>query len=63
MDKNTEPISVSEAAEILGVSIRHVNRLLSKGQLTAVYKHAGIRGPYLLSRAEVEARAKGGDDA
>ena len=63
MDKNTEPISVSEAAEILGVTPRHISRLLTKGELTAVYKFAGIRGAYLLSRSEVLARAEVNRDA
>lgn len=63
MEKIIEPISVADAAEILGVSHRQVARLLAKGELTAIYKHAGIRGAYLLSRSEVEARAGVNQDA
>lgn len=54
---------MADAAEILGISHRQVARLLARGDLTAVYKHAGIRGPYLLSRTEVEARAGVNGDA
>jgi len=58
MDISTSnTIRVAEAADILGVTKRHIVRLIDKGYFVSVYKYDGIRGPYLLNRAEVEAKA------
>jgi len=46
-------IRVAEAATLLGISRRHIVRLIEKGYFASVYKYDGLRGPYLLNRAEV----------
>jgi len=50
-------IGVAEASTLLGLSRRHVLRLIQRGDFSQVYKHEGIRGPYLLDRREVESLA------
>lgn len=53
-----ELIVVSEAAAILERDTRTVHRMVQRGALTAVRKFPGLRGAYLLQRAEVEALAR-----
>ena len=48
------PITVAEAAERLGVSVRTVNRWISIGELTPLHKLNGIRGPWLLDPGTVD---------
>jgi excisionase family DNA binding protein len=50
---NEEPLTSSEAAEILGVSVATVNRMAADGRLALVHKFPGIRGPNLFERADV----------
>ena len=48
-----DPISVAEAARLLGVDVSTVNRRIRSGQLDGVKVTAGIRSPYVVSRSEV----------
>lgn len=55
-------ITTSEAAEILGVSRRHFQRLAREGQFHAVARRRAAKGmpgkpPHLFNRTQVEARA------
>ena len=45
----------TEAAEMLGVSVRTIHRLVARGQLVPVAKLAGQRGAYLFAIADIEA--------
>jgi excisionase family DNA binding protein len=47
-------VTVQEAAELLDVSTTTIHRRIDDGTLTPVTKIAGLRGPYLLNRADVE---------
>lgn len=49
----SDPISVTEAAVILGLSVRSVQRKVQLGQLPA-HKMTGRTGAYVLDRADVE---------
>jgi excisionase family DNA binding protein len=50
---NDEPLTSTEAAEILGVSVATVNRMATDGRLALVHKFPGLRGPNLFERANV----------
>jgi excisionase family DNA binding protein len=54
----SDPITVVQAAAILGVHPNTITRKIGRGELSGVQLHAGIRAPYVVSRAEVEALAK-----
>ncbi|NAZ17899.1 helix-turn-helix domain-containing protein [Glutamicibacter soli] len=56
----SELIVTAEVAERLGVTPRHVSRLVDEGKLAPVFKAPGIRGAYLFDRTEVEALAESG---
>jgi excisionase family DNA binding protein len=56
---DVDPITVQEAADILGVSTTTIHRRIGDGTLTPITKVDGLRGPYLLSRADVEALTEG----
>jgi excisionase family DNA binding protein len=47
-------ITVQEAADLLDVSTTTVHRKIEAGELTPAAKLPGIRGPFLLNRADVE---------
>jgi len=51
-------ITTSEAAQILAVSTKQINRMIQKEELTIARKLNGIRGAYLLNLAEVEGKKK-----
>lgn len=48
------PVAVAEAARTLQVNVSTVHRLIRKGVLPAV-KLPGLRGPYVIARADFEA--------
>ena len=48
-------VGTTEAAELLGVSVRTVHRLVSAQRLTPAAKLAGLRGAYLFDKAQVAA--------
>lgn len=58
--ESTGLIATSDAAKRLGVTSRHVARLVSTGKLDPVVKAPGIRGAYFFDREDIEALAKGG---
>lgn len=51
---NEDLVSTSEAAAILGVDTRTVHRMVQSGRLPSQAKLPGLRGPYVLARADVE---------
>jgi excisionase family DNA binding protein len=53
MEVNQSLIGVVETAQILGVSIRTVQRKLSTGQIPGTKLNDGTRAPYLLDRQQV----------
>lgn len=52
-----EPMTVAEAAVLLHCDVRTIHRMIARGELTAVKAHSGLRAPYLIARADVEASA------
>lgn len=55
----SELLGVSEAAELVGVSIATIKRAAVAGHLPIAHKMPGQTGAYLFHRADVEALAKG----
>lgn len=53
MKNNSPLISAAEAAVLLGVNTRTVQRWIVRGDFTTVTKFPGLRAPYILSRDEV----------
>lgn len=53
-------LATAEAAARLGITPRHVARLVLDGKLTPAAKAPGIRGAYLFDRSQIEALAKDG---
>lgn len=51
-------LSTRQAARLLGVTIRTIQRFADAGDLPAVYRFEGKRGAYLFHVADVEALAK-----
>lgn len=47
-------LSTAEAAAIVGVSVRTLNRMADDGRVVAAAKAPGLRGGYLYDPAEVE---------
>jgi excisionase family DNA binding protein len=47
-------LTAKEAAHLLGVTSRTVSRLVDSGQLAEAYKMAGITGPRLFYRRDVQ---------
>jgi excisionase family DNA binding protein len=58
-----ELISVTEAAQLAGVSYTHVWRLIQRGEVEAVRVGSNDRGPLRVSRSKFTAWLYGGDDA
>jgi len=57
MDKqNNGFIGVTEAAQLLGVSPRTIQRYIARGELSA-QKMGSATSAYMLNRSEVEAKA------
>lgn len=54
----SEQLSTSEAADVLGKSVRSTIRLVEAGVLVPTKKLPGIRGAYLFDRADIERLAK-----
>lgn len=52
-----EPMSVTMAAERLGLSRRGVLGMIERGKFEHIVKSPGITGSYMLSAAEVEEHA------
>lgn len=59
MTDRTNFISVAEAAQLLGLDKRTIHRRITGGQYSSVFKLPGIRGSYVLDRAEVVEKAQG----
>ena len=53
-ERQPHKISATEAALILGRPPRAVHRMIQRGELRAT-KMPGLRAPYLIDRADVEA--------
>lgn len=56
MPKKTHPqelIGAGEAAEILNMDIRTVHRKIIDGEIPHVTKFPGLRGAYVLDKAEI----------
>lgn len=51
---NNEVIYTRDVADMLGMSVAHVNRLASEGALPILAKAPGLRGANVFDRAEVE---------
>lgn len=47
-------ITTAEAAQMLGVSVRTVHRMVTAGTLTPTIKLPGVTGAYLLESDEVQ---------
>lgn len=58
----TAPIGSAEAARILGVDVRTVHRRVERGELPALGKLDGYKGPYIFDRDRIEAIADAGRD-
>ncbi|WP_100811752.1 helix-turn-helix domain-containing protein [Microbacterium sp. BR1] len=54
MPKNEDMIGVAEAAKLLHRDVRTVHRQIESGAIPHLAKLPGLRGAYVLSRAEVE---------
>ena len=50
----TDTVTVREAAEMLGVSVQHVHRLIHAGHLDVAWRLPGPTGAKLLARTQVE---------
>lgn len=50
-----EFLPVATVAQILRRDVRTVHRMISRGELHAVKAHSGVRAPWLVTRASVEA--------
>lgn len=55
--QRTDLLAVTEVAEILGVSVRTVHRMVARNTLQSVAKMGGATGMYLFQRKDVEAFA------
>ena len=55
MEDFVATVTVREAADMLGVSVQHVHRLIEAGQLNIAYRLPGPTGAKLLHLACVEA--------
>lgn len=53
--QQSDLITSSQAASVLGKSARTVQRMVEAGSLTAVHKLPGTTGAYLFRRTDVEA--------
>lgn len=49
----TSPLTVAQAADVLGVSIRTVHRMIDSGTLVPLAKLSGATGAYLLDADHV----------
>lgn len=49
----TDPIGTTETADLLGVSVRTVHRMVARGTLVPVGKLPAMTGAYLFDRADV----------
>lgn len=54
MTNLTDTVTVREAADMLGVSVQHVHRLVRAGAIGVVHRLPGITGAKLLDRNHVE---------
>lgn len=54
MPDSDELIRTSEAAELVGESVRQFIRRVERNELTPALKLPGLRGAYLFNRADVE---------
>ena len=52
-----DPIGTAEAMDVLGVSKDTLIRMIARGEIKKAHKMPGLRGPYILDRAEIEALA------
>lgn len=48
------PLTTAQVAEKCGVSVKTVIRWATSGTLPFLYKHPGLRGPYVFDRHVVE---------
>lgn len=55
MKSPSDTITVREAADILGLSVQHVHRLIESGALTVERQLPGATGAKLIPRTEVDA--------
>lgn len=55
MKSPSDTITVREAADILGLSVQHVHRLIESGTLTVERQLPGATGAKLLPRSDVDA--------
>jgi excisionase family DNA binding protein len=56
--KLNSTLTVKQAAEILGVTVRAVHDMIERGELTVIAQLPGLTGAKLLARAQVETLAK-----
>lgn len=52
--KPQQLIGAAEAAQILHMDLRTIHRQIDKGEIPHVAKLPGLRGAYVLDRAEIE---------
>ena len=57
-NERTDVIPLSEAARILGLSVRTMHRRIADGVVVPVSKLPGLRGAYIFDRSDIERLAK-----
>lgn len=55
---DTDVIPLSEAAQILDLSVKTMHRRIASGAIRPAGKLPGLRGAYLFNRADIERLAK-----
>lgn len=55
MPDSDELIPTSEAAELMGESVRQFIRRVERGTVTPALKLPGLRGAYMFNRADIDA--------
>ena len=58
--KSSPVITTRQAADELGVSVRRIHYLVTRGELTPATRIEGLRGPLLFDRAAIAAAKKEG---
>lgn len=48
------PMGTAEACELLDISKDTLIRMIARGEIKNAHKMPGLRGPYILDRAEIE---------
>jgi len=51
--RTPEFVSAPEAARLLGVDKATLTRWAASGRIPYLFKHDGLRGPYIFDRAEI----------